>query len=96
MQLSDTVLRDWKTVLLAISACIEAVPPGDARFWRAQNLRQELIESGEVSKLTVREMILGCAGFKIEKEKELGRALSCLAVSKIWSENVKFARLRSR
>ena len=39
MSLSDSILRGWKNVLLTISACIEDIPPGDARFWRAQNLR---------------------------------------------------------
>ena len=82
MSLSDNILRGWKNVLLTISACIEDIPPGDARFWRAQSLRQELIESGDVAKLTLREMILECAGFKFDKEKELGRTLSSLTVAK--------------
>ena len=45
-----------------------------------------------MSKLTVREQILDVAGFKQEKERELGRALSSAAASKIWMDKVQFAR----
>ena len=90
--LADDILLRWKKLLLTASVAIEAVPAGEARYWRAQNLRQELIEIGDVSKLTVREQILDVAGFKHDKERELGRVLSCPAVAKIWMDNVTFAR----
>ena len=91
-QQSDRILSMWKHVLLTSSAAIEAVPPGEARYWRAQNLRQELIEIGDLSKLTVREQISDVAGFKSDKERELGRNLSSQLVAQMWQDNVKFAR----
>jgi len=88
----EGILLRWKKLLLTASVAIESVPPGESRYWRAQNLRQELIEIGDVSKLTVREQILDVAGFKQDKERELGRPLSCPAVAKIWLDNVTFAK----
>ena len=88
----DAILLKWKKLILSAGVANESVFPGEARSWRAQNLRQELIDLGDVSKLTVREQILDVAGFKQEKERELGRALSNAAASSIWMDKVKFER----
>ena len=45
-----------------------------------------------MAKLTLREMILECAGFKFDKEKELGRTLSSLTVAKMFQDNMKYAK----
>ena len=38
---SDDILRRWRDILLTTSFPLEVILPGDARFWRAQNLREQ-------------------------------------------------------
>ena len=61
---NDPQLPAWRALLLNVSYIFEVVPTADLRFWRAQNLREELVEKGVVSKMTTLQRIYDVAGFK--------------------------------
>ena len=88
----DDVLGKWRDALLTASFRFEVVTSGDDRYWRAQNLRQEAIEMGIVSQLSVRQWIYDVVGFKASKEKDLGRELGSAQVAKFYHEKMKYAR----
>ena len=88
----DDVLGKWRDALLTASFRFELVTSGDDRYWRAQNLRQEAIEMGIVSQLSVRQWIYDVVGFKASKEKDLGRELGSSQVAKFYHEKMKYAR----
>ena len=87
----DDVLMAWRKVLLTATFHFEVVQPGDDRFWRSQNLRQEAIEHGEVVKLSVRQWIYDVVGFKADKEVEMGKALGSGRVAQFYEEHMKYA-----
>ena len=62
----------------------ESIPPGEERFWRAQNLREEMVESGETVTRTVRQRIYDVAGFKLDKEKEAGQKITPEKIALMW------------
>ena len=86
------MLGKWRDALLTASFKFEVVPAGDDRYWRAQNLRQEAIEMGIVSQLSVRQWIYDVVGFKTSKEDQLGKELSAAQVAKYYHEKMKYAR----
>ena len=53
----------------------EIHPHGEARFWRAANIREEQVENGLVVERSVRQRIFEIAGFKAKTEKT--QAASC-------------------
>ena len=68
------------------------VAPGEPRFWRAQNLRQGLIEVGLVAQLSVRQWIYDVVGFKLAKEKELQKGVIPPAqLAKLYNDNIRWA-----
>ena len=88
----DDVLGKWRDALLTASFRFEVMTAGDERYWRAQNLRQEAIEIGIVSQLSVRQWIYDVVGFKASKEKDLGRELGSAQVAKYYHDKMKYAR----
>ncbi|CAK0845984.1 unnamed protein product [Prorocentrum cordatum] len=87
----DDVLGKWRHVLLTASFRFELVTSGGDLYWRARNLRQEAIEMGIVSQLSVRQWIYDVVGFKASKEKDLGRELGSAQVAKCYHEKMKYA-----
>lgn len=85
------VLGQWKTLALTVPFVITVVEPGEARYWKAQNLRESMVEKGETLKRTVRQRIFDVAGFKIEKEKTDGN-LSSEKVASMYAKHLKLAR----
>ena len=92
----DNILMKWRSLALTASFQFEVVWPGEDRYWRAQNIRQECIEHGEVAQLSVRQWIYDVVGFKDSKEKELQKTLSALAVAKMFEDRMKYARSSER
>ena len=70
----------------------QAIPAGDERMWRGQNLREELVDIGESVKLTVRQRILDVAGFKIEKMALMNTNFSSEKTAKLYNANLVLAR----
>ena len=88
----DDVLAKWRDALLTAAFRFEVVTAGDDRYWRSQNLRQEAIEMGIVSQLSVRQWIYDVVGFKSSKESDLGKELGSAQVAKYYHEKMKYAR----
>ena len=88
----DAVLQRWRLAVLTASFRFEVVVAGNERYWRAHNLRQENIEMGVVSHLSVRQWIYDVVGFKASKEHDLGKELSAAQVAKFYEEKMAYAR----
>ena len=91
-EVGNDVLGKWRDALLTASFRFEVVTAGDDRYWRAQNLRQEAIEMGIVSQLSVRQWIYDVVGFKTSKEEQMGKALGSSQVAKYYQEKMKYAK----
>lgn len=87
----DDVLKRWRALLLTCTLVFEVIAPGDARYWRAQNLREEVSERHVVLQRSLRQRIFDIAGFKDNKDKEGGNTLSSLQVSKLYRQHVKWS-----
>ena len=72
--------------------CLVVVLPGDDRYWAAQNLREQLVDLGEVVKRSVMQWSFDVAGFKADKEAELNASLSPEKIAGMYSKNVKLAK----
>ena len=59
-----------------VNMVFEVVPAGMPRFWKAQNLREDLVEAGESVRRSVRQRIYEVARFKAEREKELDHTIT--------------------
>ena len=87
----QSVLLQWRQVMLTATFAFEVIPSGEPRYWRAQNLRQGLIEVGLVAQLSVRQWIYDVVGFKVAKEKEFQKAVSATTLAKLYNDNVRWA-----
>ncbi|CAK0824600.1 unnamed protein product [Prorocentrum cordatum] len=88
----DDALGKWRHTPMTASFRFELVTSRDDRYWRAQNLRQEAIEMGIVSQLSVRQWIYDVVGFKASREMDLGRELGSAQVAKYYHEKMKYTR----
>ena len=88
---SDAILQRWRALLLTSSMVFEVIAPGDARYWRAQNLREEVSEKHVVLARSLRQRVFDVAGFKTEKDKENGTAMSSEKASKLYRQHVKWS-----
>jgi hypothetical protein len=87
---AEDVLKQWRKILLTVTFVFEVCPAGDTRFWRAQNLREELVQQGVSVQISTRQRIFDVAGFKEMKEKAMGVTLSASKVAQFYAQ-VKFA-----
>ena len=78
----DTVLGKWSNLFRMVNMVFEVVPAGMTRFWKAQNLREDLVEAGESVRRSVRQRIYEVARFKAEREKELGHEVTPEKIAK--------------
>ena len=85
----EAILRRWKELLLTTPFRFELVPQGEARYWRAQNLREEMVERGITVRLSVRQRIYDVAGFKASKEAALKTTLGAAAVASAYQKHLK-------
>ena len=90
--MDPAVIRQLRDIGLNTTMIFELSSPGEAEFWKARNLRETLIESGEQVKRTTRQEIYDVVGFKVDTEKSMGGKLSSAAVAKKYAANVKYAR----
>ena len=89
---TDDIMRRWLNVCLCVTIVFEVVPQGEERFWRAQNLREQAIENGEVVHRSTRQRIYDVAGFKIEQERIHNREFSAAYVADLYNKRVKRAK----
>ena len=59
----DSTLQMWKKLLLTTPTTFEMVSPGDERFWRAQNIREDQVQKGLVVQLSLRQRVFDVLGF---------------------------------
>ena len=85
------IANRWRKVLITQQCCLAIVPVGDERYWKAQNLREEMVDKGESVKRTVVQRIYDIAGFKIDKEEELKVVLSSEKIATMYKTKMKFA-----
>ena len=88
----DPILRRWVKMLLSFPMTFEVVPEGDSRMWRAQNLREELVDIGETVRRSTTQRIHDIVGFKMEKEAEKHETWNAFKVAKQYKVYVKLAR----
>ena len=88
----DTVLGKWSNLFRMVNMVFEVVPAGITRFWKAQNLREDLVEAGESVRRSVRQRIYEVARFKAEREKELGHEVTPEKIAQEYAKQVKFSR----
>ena len=88
----DSILQRWKTLLLTWPFTCEVVQPGDPQKWRAQNLREQMVDAGDTVKLSTRQRAMGVVGFKLEKEKEKQALISSPEIAKMYASSLVLAR----
>ena len=84
-------MLQWRAALLTAPFRFEIVLPGDARYWRSQNLRQEIMEAGQVVALSIRQWVYDVVGFKAAKEADTGLQLGAAQVAKYYEEHMHYA-----
>ena len=63
------VLRAFKSCILTSTFVFEICALGEDRYWRAQNIREEMVEKGLSVQMTLRQRIFDIAGFYETKKK---------------------------
>ena len=89
---SDDILRRWLNMLLSVPMSFCVVEPGNARYYKAQNLRESLVDIGDCAKRSVRQRIIDIAGFKRDLEKATNHMMSSSKFAALWIKKVKMAR----
>jgi hypothetical protein len=89
---SDEVLRGWKALVLSWPMSWEAVPLGEARTWRASNLREIMVDAGDSVKLSTRQLAMEVAGFKSETEANKQTTMSSADTAKLYATHLVQAR----
>ena len=88
---SDDVLMARRKTLLSAPFSFEVASPGEDRFWRAQNIRQEVIQSGFIAQLSVQQLIYDVVGLKLALEKELSKDIGSKKLHNIYLDKKTFA-----
>ncbi len=88
----EDILRRWRTPVLSTTFVFEAVAPGEARYWTAQNLREAMVEKGLSVKLSLRQRIIDVCGFKHDYETKYGTTISSSGLAKLYQKKMKYAR----
>ena len=88
----EAILKRWRQIILTVPFRFEKVGLGEARFWRAQNLREEMVERGVTVKLSIIQRVYDVAGFKANKEASLETTLSPGQVAAAYEKHLKAAR----
>ena len=87
----EDILMAWRSAALSAPCIFEVVAPGDDRFWKSHNIRQKVIEHGDMAQLSVRQWIYDVMGFKTAKEAELGKQLGAAQVARVYECQVRYA-----
>ncbi|CAK0830711.1 unnamed protein product [Prorocentrum cordatum] len=88
---SDEVLMAWRKTLLSAPFSFEVVSPGEDRYWRAQNIRQQIIQTGFIAQLSVRQWIYDVVGLKLAMEKEMAKEIGSEKLHKLYTDKITFA-----
>ena len=63
------LLRTFRNCILTATFVFEICPVGEDRYWRAQDIREEIVEKGLSVQLSLRQRIFDIAGFYETKKK---------------------------
>ena len=88
---SDDVLRRWRNMLLSIPFVFWLIEPGSDRYWKAQNLRELLVDHGDCAKRTTYQRVRDITGFKKDTEKAMNVVLSSSKIKEMF-KRLKLAR----
>ena len=88
----DEILRAWLAFIRSYPMQFESIEEGDDRMWRGQNVREELVDIGEIVKRSVIDRVQDVAGLKREKEMDNGQTISSEKMAKVYQEKMKYAR----
>ena len=91
----EHVLRAFKSCVLTASFVFEICGVGEARYWRAQNIREEMVEKGLAVQMTLRQRIFDIAGFHEAKSKTETN-LGSKKLAGLYSAHLKLASSQER
>ena len=86
----EHVLRAFTSCVLTTSFVFELCSVGEARYWRAQNIREEMVEKGLAVQLSLRQRIYDIAGFQDMKSKTEGN-MGAKKLSALYATHLKLA-----
>ena len=86
---SDAVLQRWKALLLSCPMRFWKLGPGEPRYWKAQQLREDIVESFATLRRSDLQKIFDVARFKQTLESETGESLSAEKLAQKYQKNVK-------
>ena len=84
------VLRALKNCLLTTTFVFEICALGEDRYWRAQNIREDLVEKGLSVQMTLRQRIFDIAGF-YETKKKTESNLGTKKLANLYSQHLKLS-----
>ncbi|CAE7604706.1 unnamed protein product [Symbiodinium necroappetens] len=90
------VLQAWRKLLLTTPFRFELVAMGEPRYWKAANLREDIVEKGVMVTMSARQRIYDVVGFKKAKEKALGASLTSQQVADAYTARLKLSSQAER
>ena len=84
------VLRAFRNCILTATFVFEICPVDEDRYWRAQNIREEMVEKGLSVQLSLRQRIFDIAGF-YETKKKTESSLGAKKLATMYTQHLKLA-----
>lgn len=84
------VLRALKNCILTATFVFEICPIGEQRYWRAANIREEMVEKGLSVQMSLRQRIYEIAGFH-EQKKKTEANLGSKKLAGLYTQHLKLA-----
>ena len=91
-KVSDDVLRSYRQLLLTIPTEFVKVPKGEERYWKALNMREDIIERCRILTRSMRQRVYEVAGFKMDQEKIQNKTLSSLQIATMYEKHMKYSK----
>ena len=88
---SNDIMNRWKTMLLSVPLVFAIITPGEQRYWKSQQLREDVVESFTTLKRSDLQKIYDVVRFKQVLESDSGESLSAEKLSQRYHKNVKFS-----
>lgn len=93
---SDAVMQRWRKLLLTVPTVFAVVPKGEPRYWKAQQLREDILEAFATLKRSDLQKVYDVVRFKQVLETESGETLSAEKLALRYAKNVKFSALSEK
>ena len=84
------VLRALKNCILTATFVFEICPIGEQRYWRAANIREEMVEKGLSVQMSLRQRIYEISGFH-EQKKKTEANLGSKKLAGLYTQHLKLA-----